>query len=564
MRTLFLFLLFGFMVIANNITAQTTASQQLQTIISTYEEASAKKPEAALWPMHVTEELAQRDQQLAQTREQLAALNTTELSETELINQEMLALIVQDELFRLRFQDYSFPLNAEGGFLANLVYDIRGTQLNTQDDLKRYLERLAALPLYFERQTELMKQGQAVGKSSPKLVVQNCIQLIDYFLATEPEESFYYLIANTDAQRAVIRSTLSKEVYPAYLQLRNFLASDYLLHAPSKVGISAITDGKAYYEQRVRFFTTFDISPQEVFDTGMAEVARIRTEMEAIITSLSFEGSFADFFDFLRKDPQFYCNSPQALLDRAAWITTKTQGQLPKYFGRLPRMPLDVVPVPDALAPSYTTGRYSPGNDEQQKSGQYWVNTYQLESRPLYVLPSLSLHEGVPGHHLQLMLAQELEGLPKFRNNYLSAFGEGWGLYAEHLGQEMGIYTTAYEQFGRLTYEMWRACRLVVDPGMHYFGWTRQRAFDFMAENTALSLHEVGTEIDRYIGWPGQAVSYKMGELKIKELRERAEVELGDLFNIRDFHDVILRNGSVPLAALERVIDNWLKTKLDE
>jgi uncharacterized protein (DUF885 family) len=287
--------------------------------------------------------------------------------------------------------------------------------------------------------------------------------------------------------------------------------------------------------------------------------------MEEIIKQLQFEGSFAEFLHFLRTDPQFYPKSGEALLHKAAWITKRIEGQLPYYFGKLPRMPLTVKPVPDALAPTYTTGRYSPGSYKNHKAGEYWVNTYKLESRPYYVLPSLSLHEGVPGHHLQIMLAAENEKIADFRKTfYLSAFGEGWGLYAEYLGKEAGIYETLYEEFGALTYEMWRACRLVVDPGMHYMGWTRDQALRFMMDNTALSEHEVTTEIDRYIGWPGQAVSYKIGELKIRELRKRAESALGKRFDIRLFHDKILENGSVPLFTLDRIVEEFIDEQVNK
>ena len=283
--------------------------------------------------------------------------------------------------------------------------------------------------------------------------------------------------------------------------------------------------------------------------------------LDDVIDRLEFQGSFDEFLDFLRTAPQFYAKSPEEILQKAAWITKKMEGELPKYFGNLPRMPLTVKPVPAAIAPNYTSGRYSPGSYANQKAGEYWVNTTKLDSRPLYALPALSLHEGVPGHHTQIMLAAEME-LPDFRRNtYLSAFGEGWALYCEYLGKEAGIYENDYEEFGRLVYEMWRACRLVVDPGMHYFGWSRNKAFDFMKSNTALSILEIENEINRYIGWPGQAISYKLGELKIKELRKYAESELEESFQITEFHDIILSNGSVPLNTLERIVQNWVATK---
>jgi uncharacterized protein (DUF885 family) len=441
------------------------------------------------------------------------------------------------------------------------VYACRYAQAEGEEDYNNYIQKLEVLPSYFEQRITTMKQGQAKGKSSPKLIVNNCIDLIDDFLATAPAESFFVEPVREDsAKTAAVTEIVKAQIVPAYQSLKRYLEKDYMLKAPEAVGISGITDGKAYYEQRVHNFTTFDISPQEVFEVGQAEVKRIRGEMQAIIDELGFQGTYADFLEFLRTDPQFYPKTPEELLYKAAWITKEMEGELPRYFGKLPRNPLTVKPVPAAIAPHYTIGRYSPGSYEKQKSGEYWVNTYNLSSRPFYVLPALSLHEGVPGHHLQIMLAAEIEDVPKFRKNtYLSAYGEGWGLYAEFLGEEAGLYHTPYERFGRLTYEMWRACRLVVDPGMHYMGWSRQQAFDFMAENTALSIHEVNTEINRYIGWPGQAVSYKMGELKIRELRKKAEKELGDQFDLRDFHDKVLENGSVPLNTLERFIDGFIE-----
>jgi uncharacterized protein (DUF885 family) len=310
------------------------------------------------------------------------------------------------------------------------------------------------------------------------------------------------------------------------------------------------------------------MTAEEVFEVGQLEVKRIRSEMQQIIDSLKFEGSFNDFLNFLRTDPRFYAKTPHELLAEASYYSKKIDGRLPRYFGTLPRLPYGVEPVPEQIAPRYTGGRYSDGSYENHRAGQYWVNTYKLESRPLYVLPSLTLHEAVPGHHLQISLAAEAEfnrevPLPDFRNDYyISAFGEGWALYCEWLGKEMGIYEDLYQQFGALTYEMWRACRLVVDPGMHALGWSRQQAVDFMTNNTALSIHEINTEINRYIGWPGQAVSYKIGELKIRELRKEAESKLGDKFNIRDFHDKVLENGSIPLFVLERVMKEWIETEM--
>ena len=306
-----------------------------------------------------------------------------------------------------------------------------------------------------------------------------------------------------------------------------------------------------------------DLSPEEIHQKGLDEVARIKAQMKAIVQEVNFKGTLEEFITFLRTDPQFYAKTPDELLKHARNIAKKLDEQLPRFFKTLPRKPYGVAPVPDAIAPKYTGGRYVGTSPESTDPGYYWVNTYNLPSRPLYVIPSLTAHEAVPGHHLQGALNQELSSdIPQFRKNlYLSAYGEGWGLYTEFLANEMGIYTTPFEHFGKLTYEMWRACRLVVDTGIHMFGWSRQKAVDFMKENTALSIHEVNTEIDRYISWPGQAISYKIGELKIRELRKLAEKKLGSKFDIREFHEKILEKGTLTLPILESRIFDYIKNK---
>ena len=491
----------------------------------------------------------------------LDRISPQQLDPADRINHRLLRFIADDRLFRLSFADHHFSLDSEGGFLAGIVYTIYGRRVTTDDQLAGYHELLRRLPRFLRWQEILLRQGAAAGRQSPQLIVDNCVKQIDRLLELPAYETmFMAVVAGNEDYTAKTLPLVQDSVYAAYRNIRTYLAGEYRATAPEAIGISEIKDGKRYYEQRVRYYTTYDATPQEVFDTGRREVARIRAEMEAIITGLNFEGSFADFLNFLRTDPQFYASSPEELLKEAAWITKRMEAKLPAYFNHLPRMPLAVEPVPAALAPNYTGGRYSPGSYAGHRAGEFWVNTYDLPSRPLYVLPALALHEGAPGHHTQMMLAAELEGQPDFRAGlYLSAFGEGWGLYAEYLGREAGIYRTPYEEFGRLTYEMWRACRLVVDPGMHYFGWDRDRAVAFLRENTALSLHEVNTEIDRYIGWPAQAVSYKMGELRIRALRARAEKKLGDRFDIRAFHDLVLSNGAVTLDLLEEMVDAYIK-----
>lgn len=477
------------------------------------------------------------------------------------LNRDILLHVLDDAIYQREFGAWQFPLDAEGGFLTTVVYRLLNQRISSEEQFTRFQKLIGDIAPYFDQQIANMKVGLNTGKTDPRLVVNNCIAQIDRQLETPIEESIFVRpVVDNSARTRVLGELVEQSTYPAYRRLRTFLTEEYLPKLRPGIGIAEITEGKEYYRQRVRFFTTDNVTPEEVFATGQAEVARIRAEMEAIIVKTGFDGSFADFVQFLRTDEQFYPKTPEELLSRAAWITKRMEGKLPQYFNRLPRMPLTVSPVPEALAPNYTTGRYSPGSYKNRRAGAFWVNTYNLPSRPYYVLPALALHEGVPGHHTQMMIAAEMENVPAFRQNlYLSAFGEGWALYCEYLGKEAGIYETDYEEFGRLVYEMWRACRLVVDPGMHYFGWSREEAVDFLASNTALSLHEVNTEIDRYIGWPGQAVSYKMGELKIRELRKMAEAELGDKFDLASFHDLVLSNGAVTMRGLDGLVREWVR-----
>jgi len=490
----------------------------------------------------------------------LDKLEVSELGENDLINYDMLSFILQDELYRLNHNSHLLPLNSEGGFLINMMYSVRGVQLNSDEKRENYIAKLNNTKTYLSQQIKNLKAGQKSGLSRPKIVVRNCIKVLDDALSYNGGDFFLF---KPLSDQEISHQDYSKEIILAFQKLRNYLYKDYMKNAPEQIGISEITDGKAYYEQRVRYYTTLDMTPQEVFDVGKSEVKRIKKEMQDIINGLEFQGDYNDFLEFLRTDPQFYVDTPDELLRHAAWLSKKAEEILPRYFNKLPSLPFTVSPVPDEIAPNYTTGRYSGGSMEQQRAGAFWVNTYNLPARPLYVLPALTLHEAVPGHHLQISLAKEiLDSLPPFRSAYLSAYGEGWGLYAEYLGKEAGIYATPYQDFGRLTYEMWRACRLVVDPGMHYFGWSKEEAVAYMTENAALSEHEIETEINRYIGWPAQAVSYKIGELKIRELRTRAEEAIGENFEIREFHDLLLSNGSIPLRTLERIVTDYIDDRI--
>lgn len=546
--------------------AQDAFTAQLQEIFDAGEEFARKEGERAFSAVLPADQ--QRRAKFWQSQlEELKTIPKDQLSKTDRINYEVYRFILEDRIADVQFEAYLIPFNAEGGFYNEMSYG-RGIY-RTEKAYEGYANRLKAFPQYMRDNMQLLSIGIEKGITAPRLIAENYRVLIAPFVEENIEKHLLYgpYLQIPEGWPAETRTRLQAEgrrlirdsILTVYRAFDQFMQEKYLPAARSSIGISEIPNGKTYYEQRIAYFTTLPMTPDEVFETGRGEVARIRAEMEAIIAAVGFKGSFAEFLDFLRTDPQFYVTEPKTLLKEASYIAKKIDGKLPDYFGRLPRLPYGVQPVPAAIAPNYTGGRYSPGSVRGRRAGNYWVNTYKLESRPLYVLPSLTLHEAVPGHHLQMALAQEIEDQPRFRGQtYLSAFGEGWALYTEWLGKEMGIYETLYEDFGRLTYEMWRACRLVVDVGMHYKGWSREQALEFLSSNTALSLHECNTEINRYIGWPGQAVSYKIGELKIRELRQWAERELGENFDIRAFHDVVLQNGAVPLFVLEAVVKEYV------
>ncbi len=501
----------------------------------------------------------------------LAELNKTNvsgLSEQQKINFAILQYRLQNDIDEYRFGAQYMPLTAESGFHSDVLFMLNMSSVKTEKDLQTYLEKLAALPLYMQQQMEWMRQGLAKGYTQPKAVLAGYEDSIKSFISTDPQKSPFYrpLLkqpAGTDSARwqalqQQASALISQQITPVYQQYLDFFTTQYVPGARDNIAAIALPDGAAFYQNRLEHYTTLKMTPQQVHQIGLQEVARIRAEMQQVIQQTGFKGSFAEFVQFLRTDPQFYVTKPEQLLKEAAYLSKKIDAQLPKLFKTLPRTPYGVEPVPAEIAPKYTTGRYA-GGRAAGEPGFYWVNTYALDRRPLYELEALTLHEAVPGHHLQVALANEQDSLPVYRRSfYTSAFGEGWGLYSEYLGLEVGFYTDPYSNFGRLTYEMWRACRLVVDTGMHTMGWSRQQAIDFLAQNTALSMHNVTTEVDRYISWPAQALSYKLGELTIKRLRQKAEKTLGEKFNVREFHDAVLSNGSVPLSVLEQQIDLYI------
>ena len=524
-----------------------------------------------LLPDLSAENLAKNHQNLDKIYQSLLKVDTQSLDTQQQINYSVLKYRIENELDLYTYKAHYTPFNAESGFHVWISWISSSSKMATEQDYQDYLARLAALPEYFEQQMTWMKTGLAEGVTQPQAVLKGYEQSIAAFIKDDVTASTYYTPfkrmpahfepETVSALQAQAKDVIQSQVFSSYQKYYDFMVNTYIPQTRKDIAASAMTNGLAFYDNRVKHYTTLDMSAAQIHEIGLTEVKRIRAEMEAIIKQVGFEGSFAEFVEFLRTDEQFYAKTPEDLLKEASFIAKKMDAKLPSLFKKLPRTPYGVIAVPANIAPKYTTGRYSgPSRDDQP--GNYWVNTYRLDRRPLYVLEALTLHEAVPGHHLRGSVAREMQDVPKFRNQtYISAFGEGWGLYSEYLGLEAGFYQDPYSNFGRLTYEMWRACRLVVDTGMHQMGWTRQQAIDYLASNTALSLHNVTTEIDRYISWPGQALSYKIGELTIKRLRKDAEMRLGEHFDLREFHDEILKNGSMPLSMLEQIMENYVATQ---
>ena len=459
-----------------------------------------------------------------------------------------------------RFREYEQPVNADTAFWSDVAYAARRTPKNA-DEYRNYLAMLEGLPAYFDQELDNMRAGLARGFTPPKVTLAGregtLTSVVD---AKTPQDVVFYKpfrqmpatipAAEQEALRAQAAALIAGKIQPAYARALAYFRDEYVPKARTTLAAQDMPGGKVYYQSKIVEFTTTDMTADQIHATGLAEMAKIRAEMHDIMKQVGFKGDLQAFLHFLRTDPQFYARTPQELLKSAAWTSKKFDAKADQFFGHLPRRRFAIVPVPDDQAPFWTAGRGGPGT--------YWVNTYNLPARPLYSLPALTLHESAPGHAFQIPLAQEQKGVPPFRRAYISAYGEGWALYTERLGTEMDIYETPYEVFGMLSYQAWRASRLVVDTGVHAKGWTREQAQNYLLQNTALSKHEVETEVDRYISWPGQALSYYLGQMAIQEARARAEKALGSKFDIRNFHDTVLHVGSVPLPVLQQRIDQFI------
>jgi uncharacterized protein (DUF885 family) len=501
----------------------------------------------------------ERQKRWEDTLRQLESIKPEQLSAKERINYQVYRAQVAALLDNQRFREYEKPLNADSSFWSNMAGEARKT-FRTADDYRNYVAQLNDVPRYFSEEIANMRAGLARGFTPPKVTLEGRDKSITAVTEARPEDVVFFKpfrqmpavipAAEQEALRAQALQAIRDKVIPAHAELLKFMREEYIPKAKVSLAAENLPDGKAYYQSKIVEFTTTNLSADQIHQIGLDEMAKIRGEMHEVMRQVGFKGDLPAFLQFLRTDPQFYAKTPEELLMRAAWIAKKFDGKVADYFGRLPRSRFAIIPVAPEIAPFYTSGRGGPGG--------YWVNTYNLPARPLYSLPALTLHESAPGHAFQMPLALEQKGRPPFRNAYISAYGEGWALYSERLGTEMGIYETPYEVFGMLSYQAWRASRLVVDTGLHAKGWTREQAQQYLMENTALSAHEVMTEVDRYISWPGQALSYYLGEMAIFEARRKAEQALGSKFDIRAFHDTILELGSVPLPVLQARIDEFI------
>lgn len=514
---------------------------------------------------------AARTKALKTFQARLAAIDVTGLSEDARLNRAFLAWTLDRQMRSLAFDEARMPFNSDGGFHSTLGYLAATTPVRSAADARAWIDRLNTIPAYYAANIANARRGVTSGFTQPRSTNDQVLARAKEMLAA-PVETDVLLnplqalpasipASEQAALRAQAAAIVRDRVRPAQRDFVAFLETEYLPASRKSLAARSLPDGERYYGWLASDHTTTTLTPDEIHAAGLAEVARIRAEMAGVIAETGFKGDFRAFLAMLRSDPRFYATSREDLLEKASRIAKRIDDKLPGWFATLPRLTYGVRPVPTDVEANYTTGRYFSGSPAQGVAGGYMVNTAKLDQRPLYELPALTLHEAVPGHHLQIALSQELQGVPAFRRNAgVTAFTEGWGLYAEKLGGEMGVYQDPYERFGRLSYEMWRACRMVADTGIHWKGWSLDEARACFTDNTALSPLNIEVELARYVSWPGQALAYKVGEMKIVQLRTRAQAKLGDRFDIRRFHDAVLLAGPLPLDLLENRIDLWVAT----
>ena len=500
---------------------------------------------------------------------QLESIDRSQLADSDKLNYDLYLENLTLRIEGHRFPWYLTPINQMGGVQQGPPNVVRSLPFRNAKHYEDYLSRLSQLPAVVDQAIERMQEGLKQRITPPKITLRAVAEQIQAQIVSKVEESPFYRpfknfpetvpLSEQERLRAAGKEAIEQSILPAYQKLHDFWVSEYYPNTRETIGLSSLPNGEQWYAFGVKISTTTNLLPKEIHEIGLREVKRIRAEMDKTIKGSGFEGTRAEFFGFLRGDPQFYYSKPEHLLAGYRDICKRADAELPKLFGKFPRLPYGVRKVPEYSAPSQTTAYYHGGSLKAGRPGWFYANTYKLKTRPKWEMEALAIHEAVPGHHLQIALAQEIEGVPKFRKHgHYTAFVEGWGLYSESLGEEMGFYNDPYSKFGQLTYEMWRAIRLVVDTGMHAFGWDRQKAIDYFKANAGRHEHDITVEVDRYIVWPGQALAYKIGELKIKELRKFAAKELGDRFDIRGFHDTVLGSGAIPLSILEQNVKNYV------
>jgi uncharacterized protein (DUF885 family) len=528
----------------------------------------------AAWADHSAAAWAARNKAYTATLESAARIDPAQLPVAEQLNRELFMRLYRNRLDQYRFNAHLRPLDQLNYSAGILTASETAEVINfaTTRDYEDWIARLQGMGRYVDQTIELLRAGIKQKNTQPRVIVERVAKQLQAQLVDDPTRSPFYApfarfadsIPAQDRQRLTLaaQQAIRSTVVPAFVRLQTFVAKEYLPASRASVGIWDTPHGSDFYRNRVEWFTTTHLSPQEVHEIGLKEVERIHAQMLQIIAQVGFKGSFGEFLAYLRTDPKFRYHSGEELLNAYMVMAKRIDPLLPEYFGVLPRTPYGVRPIPAANAPDTTTAYYQPSSTDGRRPGYYYVNLYLPEERPIYEIPVLTTHEAVPGHHLQGALAKEMGELPQFRRDFeATAYVEGWGLYAESLGDEMGLYANPYDKFGQLTYEMWRAVRLVIDTGMHEKHWTREQAIEFFKANAAKSELDIVNEVDRYIAWPGQATAYKIGELKIKELRARATQALGEKFDLREFHDTVLGSGAVPLDVLEKNVDAWIARK---
>lgn len=525
------------------------------------------------WGDNSLQAIERRHQEQRTFLKRLSAIDAAALDAPDQLNYDLFRRQLQNDIDANKYRAFLMPVNQRGG-VQSLESIAQNLPLSTVQDYEDWLTRMAAVGEVIEQTIELQEAGRKQGLMPPKILMQRIPKQIAAQLVENAEESPFYIAfkklpksfsaAEQKRIRQAAKKIIDEKIVPAYRDFNRYFVNTYLPASRDSIGASSLPDGKSFYEFRTRLFTTTQMTPDEIHRLGLNEVSRIRAEMQLIIDELEFDGDFSEFLQFLRTDPQFYYDDPQELFDGYLAICKRIDPELVKLFGKLPRMPYGLRAIPDNIAPDTTTAYYNRPAADGSRAGYYYVNLYKPEVRPKYEMEVLSVHEAMPGHHLQIALQMELPDMPNFRRySGFTAFVEGWGLYSESLGYDLGLYTDPYSKFGALTYEMWRAVRLVVDTGMHYKGWTRQQAIDFFKDNAAKKELDIINEIDRYIAWPGQALAYKIGQLKILELRKKAEQALAEDFDIRAFHDQILGGGALPLELLETRMQRWLTAELE-